>query len=102
MSGGRFDYVDSRLKGEIFGWSDRFSNVFEDREISELLWFVALPVPVYSFIVSNPRSSVEVRTPRSKEESDFWGQKKGACEGSRKVNVLQGAGCFPLQKLSLK
>ena len=57
-----------------------------------LLWFVALPVAIYSFIVSNPRSSVEVRTPGSKEESDLWGQKKGACEGSWKVNVLQGAG----------
>jgi len=64
-----------------------------------LLWFVALPVPVYSFIVSNPRSTVEVRTPRSKEESDFWGQKKGACEGSRKVNVLQGAGMFSFAEI---
>ena len=38
MSGGRFDYVDSRLKGEIYGWADKPSNVFEDREISELVW----------------------------------------------------------------
>ena len=30
MSGGRFDYVDSRLKDEIFGWTDNPSNVFED------------------------------------------------------------------------
>ena len=40
MSGGRFDYVDSRLKDEIFGWTDKPSNVFEDREISELVWDV--------------------------------------------------------------
>lgn len=40
MSGGRFDYVDSRLKDEIFGWPDKPSNVFEDREISELVWDV--------------------------------------------------------------
>lgn len=40
MSGGRFDYVDGRLKDEIFGWTDKPSNVFEDREISELVWDV--------------------------------------------------------------
>lgn len=40
MSGGRFDYADSRLKDEIFGWTDTPSNVFEDREISELVWDV--------------------------------------------------------------
>lgn len=40
MSGGRFDYKDSSLKGEIYGWTDKPSNVFEDREISELVWDV--------------------------------------------------------------
>ena len=37
MSGGRFSYIDSRLKDEIFGWRDIPSNVFEDIEISELV-----------------------------------------------------------------
>lgn len=40
MSGGRFDYIDSSLKSEIYGWTDEPSNVFEDREISELVWDV--------------------------------------------------------------
>ena len=40
MSGGRFDYIDSRCKDEIFGWTDKPTNVFEDREISELIWDV--------------------------------------------------------------
>lgn len=40
MSGGHFNYVDSHLKSEIFGWSDEPSNVFEDQEISELVWDV--------------------------------------------------------------
>lgn len=40
MSGGHFEYIDSQLKDEIFGWSDKPSNVFEDREISELIWDV--------------------------------------------------------------
>ena len=41
MSGGRFDYADSRLKSEIFGYfAEKPGNVFEDREISELVWDV--------------------------------------------------------------
>ena len=40
MSGGRFDYKDLALKEEIFGYDDKFSNVFEDREISKLVWDV--------------------------------------------------------------
>lgn len=40
MSGGRFDYLDNRLKDEIFGWCDKWTNVFEDREFSELVWDV--------------------------------------------------------------
>ena len=38
MSGGHFDYIDSRAKNEIFGYGDKWWNVFEDREISELVW----------------------------------------------------------------
>ena len=37
MNSGRFDYVDSRLKDGIFSWADEPRNVFEDREISELV-----------------------------------------------------------------
>ena len=40
MSGGRFDYIDSQLKNAIFGWTDRPANVFEDMEISKLVWDV--------------------------------------------------------------
>lgn len=40
MSGGRFNYQDSMLKTEIFGWSDKPINVFEDREISALVFDV--------------------------------------------------------------
>ena len=38
MSGGYFNYLDSQLKSEIFGWADRYSNVFEDKQISALVW----------------------------------------------------------------
>ena len=42
MSGGRFDYADERAMNEIFGFcdSDNIPNVFEDMEISELIYDV--------------------------------------------------------------
>lgn len=40
MSGGRFNFTDAGCKTEIFGWEDKPMNVFEDREISELVWDV--------------------------------------------------------------
>lgn len=40
MSGGRFCFLDGQLKHEVFGWTQRPTNVFEDREISELVWDV--------------------------------------------------------------
>lgn len=41
MSGGRFNHADSQLKSDIFGYfSEKPGNVFEDREISELVWDV--------------------------------------------------------------
>ena len=41
MSGGHFGYADSRAMDEIFGWFvEKPPNVFEDREISELIFDV--------------------------------------------------------------
>ena len=40
MSGGYFNYLDSQLKSEIFGWTNRYNNVFEDKQISALVWDV--------------------------------------------------------------
>lgn len=52
MSGGRFDYVDSRCKSEIFGWDDKCRNIFEDREISELIWDVFDLIHAYDWYSS--------------------------------------------------
>lgn len=52
MSGGRFGYTDSHLKNEIFGWSDEPRNVFEDREISELVWDVLNLIHDYDWYAS--------------------------------------------------
>lgn len=41
MSGGCFDYLDDELKSEIFGCCcEKAKNIFEDREISQLIWEV--------------------------------------------------------------
>ena len=42
MSGGHFEYADQRAKNEIFGYlgDEQKENVFEDEEISELVWDV--------------------------------------------------------------
>ena len=52
MSGGHFEYADSRLKDEIFGWADKPSNVFEDMEISELVWDVLNLIHDYDWYAS--------------------------------------------------
>lgn len=40
MSGGLYDYHDTYLKSEIFGWEKEKGNVFEDIEITELIYDV--------------------------------------------------------------
>lgn len=56
MSGGRFDYYDRTLKNEIFGWGDKWSNVFEDREISELVWDVLNLIHIFDYYESGDSS----------------------------------------------
>ena len=51
MSGGRFSYTDRSLKSEVFGWTDTPTNVFEDREISELVWDVLELIHDYDWYV---------------------------------------------------
>lgn len=53
MSGGHFNYIDSQLKSEIFGWSDKPRNVFEDKEISELVWDVLDLIHEYDWYKSD-------------------------------------------------
>jgi len=39
MSGGHFNYQDSSLKSEMFGWSDRrFNDPMEDVELSQMVY----------------------------------------------------------------
>lgn len=52
MSGGWFDYLDNQLKHRIFGYNDEVRNVFEDREISELVFDVLDLIHDYDWYAS--------------------------------------------------
>lgn len=52
MSGGHFEYKDSALKDEMFGWTDRPHNVLEDRELSELTWDLLDVIHAYDWYKS--------------------------------------------------
>ena len=52
MSGGHFDYKDSALKSEMFGWTDVPRNVLEDRELSELTWDLLDVIHAYDWYIS--------------------------------------------------
>lgn len=60
MSGGRFNYQDGALKSEIFGYyfnkQECVPNVFEDREISELVWDVLDLIHDYDWYASGDTS----------------------------------------------
>lgn len=71
MSGGHFEYDDSRLKHTIFGWADRPHNVFEDREISELVWDVLELIHQYDWYASAD-SGKETYLEAKKKFKDKW------------------------------
>lgn len=52
MSGGYFEYKDEELKYSLFGWTDKYKNIFEDREISELVWDVLALLHEYDWYKS--------------------------------------------------
>lgn len=56
MSGGRFNYLDGQLKNEIFDWSDKPRNVFDDREISELVWDILELIHIFDYYESGDSS----------------------------------------------
>lgn len=56
MSGGRFNYADNVAKNEIFDWSGVCTNVFEDREISELVWDMFKLIHDYDWYASGDTS----------------------------------------------
>lgn len=66
MSGGWFNYSDSRAKDEIFGWADKPSDVFEDREISELVWDMFKLIHDYDWYASGDTSEEDYLKAKAK------------------------------------
>lgn len=58
MSGGHFCYQDRNLKNEIFGYryEKPVPNIFEDKEISELVWDVLDLVHDFDWYISGDTS----------------------------------------------
>lgn len=52
MSGGYFNYLDGRLKSEVFSYTDSPHNALEDLEISELTWDLLNLIHAYDLYVS--------------------------------------------------
>lgn len=76
MSGGTFNYLDSQLKEEIFGWSydnDNWNgrNIFEDREISEIVFDVLGLIHEYDWYNSGDTSE-EKYLEAKKKFKDKW------------------------------
>jgi hypothetical protein len=74
MSGGRFSYMNDTAKSEIFGWcsdEERIPNVFEDREISELIYDVFDLIHDYDWYASGDTCK-ETYLERKKEFKKKW------------------------------
>ena len=71
MSGGRFNYQDRALCTEIFGFTDTPVNVFEDLEISELIWDVFNLIHAFDWYKSGD-SNREDYLKVKKEFKDKW------------------------------
>lgn len=78
MSGGHFEYLDSRLKNEIFGYEDKPKNVFEDREISELVFDVLDLIHDFDWYYSGDTSK-ETYLKAKAEFKRKWLSNRGIC-----------------------
>ena len=86
MSGGRFDYKDEALKTEIFGWGDKPTNVFEDREISELTWDLLNLIREYDWYISGDTGRDDYLVAKDKFKTKWLGNR-----GTRVKSVIDDA-----------
>ena len=77
MSGGHFDYIDSRLKDEIFGYEDKPKNVFEDREISELVFDALDLIHDFDWYYSGDTSKETYLEAKAKFKKKWFGGNRG-------------------------
>lgn len=72
MSGGHFNYKDGDLKSEIFDYGDEPSNVFEDMEISNLVWDVLTLIHDYDWYASGDTSPGDYHTAKKKFKEKWF------------------------------
>ena len=77
MSGGLFDYKDIEAKNEIFGWSDEPSNVFEDKEISELVWDVFDLINSFDYYRCSDISEEKYLKDKAEFKKKWFGDNRG-------------------------
>ena len=78
MSGGRFNYQDMTLKDEIFGYAsrDEIHNVFEDREITELIYDVFDLIHAYDWYASGDTSKTTYLEAKDAFKQKWFGDKE--------------------------
>jgi hypothetical protein len=77
MSGGLFYNHDSEAKDYIFNWSDKPTNVFEDREISELVWDVFDLIHSFDYYKSCDTSKETYLKDKKEFKKKWFGTNRG-------------------------
>lgn len=78
MSGGRFSYADCQLKSEIYGFfADEPANVFEDREISELVWDVLELIHTFDYYQCSDTSKETYLKKKDAFKKKWFGGNRG-------------------------
>ena len=79
MSGGRFDYADEHAMNEIFGIcdADNIPNVFEDREISELVYDVFNLIHDFDWYACNDTGKEDYLESKQRFKKKWFGTKRG-------------------------
>lgn len=79
MSGGRFNYLDESAQSEIFGYldDDKIPNVFEDREISELIYDVFNLIHDYDWYASGDTGKEDYLKAKAEFKKKWLGGNRG-------------------------
>lgn len=81
MSGGHWNYIDNRLKNEIFDFSDKPSNQFEDMEISQLVWDVLELMHDYDWYASGDTAKSDYIKAKNAFKIKWFGGRSERIEG---------------------
>ena len=77
MSGGHFEYQDFTLKNVMFGYGDTWSNVMEDREVSELAWDLLNLIHDYDWYASGDTCKETYLKAKTEFKRKWFGGNRG-------------------------